>query len=46
MWAIALFSISAIVRMIVLLNLKNRSPDQIYLTINELSKDIITATFE
>jgi len=38
--------ISAIVRLIVLQNLKNRSTEQIYLTINELSKDIITATFE
>jgi len=44
--AIALFLISAIVRLIVLQNLKNRSADQIYLAINKLSKDIITATFE
>jgi hypothetical protein len=34
------------IKLIVLQNLKNRSPDQIYLTINELSKDIITATFD
>lgn len=33
-------------KMIVLQNLKNRSPDKIYLTINQLSTDIITATFE
>ena len=30
----------------ILQNLKNRSPKKIYLTINQLSTDIITATFE
>jgi hypothetical protein len=34
------------IKMIVLQNLKNRSPNKIYLTINQLSTDIITATFE
>jgi len=34
------------IKVIVLQNLKNRSPDQICWTINELSTDIITATFE
>ncbi|WP_293131294.1 MAE_28990/MAE_18760 family HEPN-like nuclease [Microcoleus sp. bin38.metabat.b11b12b14.051] len=33
-------------KMIVLQNLKNRSPNKIYLTINQISTDIITATFE
>lgn len=33
-------------KLIVLQNLKNRSPQKIYLTINQLSTDIITATFE
>ncbi|MEG3905986.1 MULTISPECIES: MAE_28990/MAE_18760 family HEPN-like nuclease [unclassified Microcoleus] len=34
------------IKLIVLQNLKNRSPKKIYLTINQLSTDIITATFE
>ena len=34
------------IKIIVLQNLKNRSPKKIYLTINQLSTDIITATFE
>lgn len=34
------------IKMIILQNLKNRSPNKIYLTINQLSTDIITATFE
>jgi MAE_28990/MAE_18760-like HEPN len=34
------------IKLIVLQNLKNRSPKKIYLTINQVSTDIITATFE
>ena len=34
------------IKMIVLQNLKNRSPKKIYLQINQISIDIITATFE
>lgn len=34
------------IKLIVLQNLKNRSPKKIYLTINQLSTDIITTTFE
>jgi MAE_28990/MAE_18760-like HEPN len=34
------------IKVIVLQNLKNRSPKKIYLTINQISTDIITATFE
>ena len=34
------------IKLIVLQNLKSRSPKKIYLTINQLSTDIITATFE
>jgi hypothetical protein len=34
------------IKMIVLQNLKNRSPEKIYLQINQISTDIITATFE
>lgn len=34
------------IKMIVLQNLKNRSPKKIHLTINQISTDIITATFE
>src|SRR4028118_1710438 len=34
------------IKMIVLQNLKNRSPKKIHLQINQISIDIITATFE
>ena len=34
------------IKMIVIQNLKNRSPKKIYLQINQISRDIITATFE
>ncbi|WP_223300648.1 MAE_28990/MAE_18760 family HEPN-like nuclease [Oscillatoria nigro-viridis] len=34
------------IKVIVLQNLKNRSPQKIHLTINQISTDIITATFE
>ena len=34
------------IKLIVLQNLKNRSPKKLYLTINQLSTDIITATFD
>jgi len=34
------------IKIVVLQNLKNRSPKKIHLTINQISTDIITATFE
>lgn len=34
------------IQIVVLQNLKNRSPQKIHLTINQISTDIITATFE
>jgi hypothetical protein len=34
------------IKLIVLQNLKNRSPKKLYLTINQLSTDIITSTFD
>ncbi|MEG4571336.1 MAE_28990/MAE_18760 family HEPN-like nuclease [Microcoleus sp. N3A4] len=44
--AISFDNLKPKIKIVVLQNLKNRSPKKIHLTINQISTDIITATFE
>lgn len=44
--AISFDRLKPAIKMIVIQNMKNRSPKKIYLHINQISTDIVTATFE